>query len=259
MAYRKLVSTEEKSNPEKVTRILGLSLLVFLLVFAGSIVCKKSGEEGLEIKEGIIEFEGVAKVIVGKYLFVPEVSGFDIIIQGQIESGDPSTLVDKEVRGEGEFSPDRPSVLVANSIDVKESERNWRNVFTRTEEVVLDDYFDLKARDEFKVLSNLSYDKMDVWEAVEKVKIFGRLEKETVTEGEEQKDIYRIVVLDEKDMEVGKIIIDSFTDYAQYYMEKLSLFDNLWFYINVKETVDWSVRRKTRELFHADVLFCGIF
>ena len=266
MAFRILVSTEGKSKAEKITRILGLSLLVFLLLIAGSIACKKEAGEGLApeegdvaVKEAINEFEGTAKVGLGRYLFIPAARGFDIIIQGQMELGDASTIVGKEVRGKGEFSPERPSILVVNSIEVKESERDWRNVFTRTEEFVIDDYLDLKAREEFQVLKDLSYNKKEGWEGIERAKIFGKLEKETVTEGEEQKDIYRIIVFDERGKEAGKIIVDSFTDFALYYMKKLKLFDNFWIYISIKDTVDWKIRQKTRELFHADVLFSGLF
>ncbi len=266
MAFKILVSTERKSRPEKITRILGLSLLAFLLVVAGSISCKKEageevapGEEGLAIKEGINEFEGIVKVGLGKYLFIPAARGFDIIVQGQIESGDTSTLVGKEIRGKGEFSSERPSILIANSIEVKELEKAWRNVFTRTEEFVLDDYLDLKAREEFQLLKNLSYSRKESWEGIERAKIFGKLEKETITEGEEEKEVYRIIVLADKDIELGKIIVDDFTDYALYYMKKLKLFDRLWFYIAIKDTVEWKVRGETRELFHADVLFVGLF
>jgi len=266
MAIRISVSTGEKSKLEKIVRTLSLSLLALLLVIGGSISCKKKageemalGDEGLVAKEGIIPFEGVVNVGVGKYLFIPEFSGFDIIIQGSIEPGDASTLVGKEVKGRGTFSPEKPSILIANDIEVKESERDWRNVFTRTEEFVIDDYLDLEAREEFQVLKTLSFDKNEGWEGIEKAKIYGKLEIETVTEGEEEKEIFRIIVLDEKDNEVGKIIADNFTDFSQYYIKKLRFFDKLWFYFTVKDTVEWRVRRRTRELFHADVLFNGLF
>ena len=126
-------SAERKRNTEKFTRLLFLSALVFLLIAAGSVACKKGAEEQADSQENIIEFEGVAKVGIGKYLYVPEIQGFDILVQGQVDSGDTSTLVDKEVRGSGEFSPERPSILVATSIEVKEAGRSWRNVFTKTE------------------------------------------------------------------------------------------------------------------------------
>jgi hypothetical protein len=266
MAIMISVSTGEKNKLEKIVRTLGLSLLAFLLVVGGSISCKKKageemamGEEGLVAKEGIVVFEGIVNVGLGKYLFIPEASGFDIIVQGPIESGDVSTLVGKEVKGRGAFSLERPSILIADNIEVKESGRNWSNVFTRTEEFVIDDYLDLAARDEFQVIKNLSYDKKEGWEGIEKAKIYGKLEIEKVTEGEEEKEIFRIVVLDEKDNEVGKIIVDNFTDFSQYYINKLRFFDKLWFYFTVKETVEWRVRRGTNELFHADVLFNGLF
>ena len=266
MAIRISVSTEGKNKQEKIVLTLGFSLLALLLVIGGSISCKKKageemalGEEGLVAKEGIILFEGVVNVGIGKYLFIPEASGFDIIVQGPLESGDVSTLVGKEVKGRGAFSPEKPSILIANDIEVKESERDWRNVFTRTEEFVIDDYLDLEAREKFKVLKNLSFEKKEGWEGIERAKIYGKLEMETVTEGEEEKEIFRIIVLDAKDNEVGKIIVDNFTDFSQYYIKKLKFFDKLWFYFTVKDTVEWRVRRSTRELFHADVLFSGLF
>lgn len=266
MTLKRLVSIERKIKLEMTSRILIVCTLAFLLIAGGNLACKKEAEEvapeeeGTTAKEeGKIEFEGVVKVVVGKYMFIPKVQGFDIVVQGPLESGDTQTLIDKEVRGEGEFSLENPSVLMANSIDIKESEEEWRNVFTRSEEVTLDDYVDLKARDEFEVLKGLSYDKKKGWEGKEKAKIYGRLEKKIVTEGKEQKEIYNIVVLDEKDKELGKIVVDSFTDFALYYTRKLRLIDKFWLYITIKDTVDWKIRRRTKELFHADVLFTGLY
>jgi hypothetical protein len=266
MATRISASTEVKSKQEKIIRTLSFSLLALLFVIGGSISCKKEageemalGEEGHLAKEGIISFEGVVNVGFGKYLFIPEVSGFDIIVQGTIESGDVSTLVGQEIKGNGAFSPETPSILIANDIEVKESGKGWQNIFTRTEEFVIDDYLDLEARDEFQVLENLAYNKKEGWEGKEMAKIYGKLETETVTEGEEEKENFWIVILDEKNNEVGKIIVDSFTDFSQYYIRKLRFFDKLWFYITIKDTVEWRVRRRTRELFHADVLFNGLF
>lgn len=259
MALRIGNSTERKRNLEKITRVLFLSILASLLVMAGSSACKRGSEEEVVSQEAGIEFEGVAKVGVGKYLYVPEAQGFDIIIQGQVESGDASILVDKEVRGQGEFSPERPSILAANTIDVKESGRNWRNVFTRTEDVVLDGYLELKIRDEYEVLTDLSFDKKEGWEGKEKGKIYGSLFKETVTEGEEQKEIYKIVVLNEENQEIGTILVDNLADSALFYTKKLRLFERFWFYLTIKDTVEWSIRSQTSELFHADVLFAGLF
>jgi hypothetical protein len=266
MSFWKWISTQGKSKPEKAAQILGLSIFVFLLVAVGNIACQKEAveevvqeEESTGVKVGLNKYEGTVKTGIGKYLFIPEFEGFDIIVQGQIESGDLSTLVNKEVRGEGIFSADKPSILLAQSIEVKESESGWRTVFTKTEEFVSDDYMSQNEREEFQILSDLSYDKKEGWEGKEKGKILGRLEKETVTEGEEQKDIYRIIVLDEQGKEIAKIAVDTITDFALYYKNKLRLFDSFWFYITIKDTVEWSIRRRTREMFQADVLFCGIY
>ena len=266
MAFKRLISNETKVKLEKSSLILAVSALAFLLVAGGDLACKKKAEEiapeeeaATVAKEGRIKFEGEVKVAVGKYVFIPKLEGFDIVIQGPLEAGDTQTLINKEVRGEGEILAENPSILVADSLEIKESEEEWRNVFTRSEEVTLDDYLGLKARGEFEVLKDLSYDKKKGWEGKEKVKIYGRLDKKTVTEGEEQKDIYSIVVLNDKGKELGTILIDNLTDVAQYYIKKLRLFDKFWLYIAIKDTVDWKIRRKTKELFHADLLFAGLY
>jgi len=266
MTFRKWISMEGKGKLEKMTSILGLSLLAFLLVTAGSVSCKKKAEEvaapkeeGTAIKEGINEFEGQAKVGFGNYLFVPAAQGFDIVVQGQVESGDASALEGKEVKVTGEYSYVRPSILIANSIDVKEAGGQYRNVFTRTAEPVLDDYLELKDREAFQPLKITSFNKSEEWEGKGKVKIFGKLEKTTVTEAGAKKEMDYIVLSDEKGKEIGRIIVDRITDFALYYIKKLRLFDKFWFYITVKETVDRRVRTRTHELLHADVLFAGLF
>jgi hypothetical protein len=109
----------------------------------------------------------------------------------------------------------------------------------------------IAQRDEFETLEKLQYDKAENWEGKGQVKIFGRIES---TETGKQ-----IVLTDEKGKDVGMIIIDSVTDFADYYIKKLRLFNEFWCYLNVKETVDWGTRRRTHELFHADLLFAGLF
>lgn len=265
MTIRGLNPAERKAGMAKIIRTLALGTLCFLLVVGLHVACKKAGEEAVEeeavtaTKEGVVNFGGTVKVAVGKYMFIPQVPGFDIVIQGPVEVGETESLVGQEVRGEGEILPENPSVLVADSIEIKEAEGVWRNIFTRTEDVTLDDYLSVKERERFEILKDISYDKKKGWEGKERVKIYGQLEKETVAEGEEEKAVYRITLFDDKGKEIGKILVDGFTDFAMYYMKKLRLFDKFWFYITVKETVDWKTRRRTRELFHADVLFAGLF
>ena len=246
----------QTNSRDNMSRFIGMMLLAFLLVAFGSVACQQAeqgeaGEEGAEMQEGIMSFEGTVKAVVGKYVFLPEASGFDIVIQGSLESGGIENLIDKEVRGEGSISPDTPSILVADSLEVKGSSGEWTNVFTRTQEPVLEDFLDLSHREGFDVLADISYDKKDIWEEHPKARVYGRLEKSD--NGDE------IVVINDEGAEVGRVLVDSYTDFCQFYLKKLARFDKFWFYMNVKETVDWSQRRKTREMFHADVVFAGLF
>jgi hypothetical protein len=246
----------QTNTKDKVSRFIGMMLIAFLLVAFGSVACQKAeqgdiGEEGTGIQEGIMPFEGIVKAVVGKYVFLPEASGFDIVIQGNLESGDVQNLIDKEVRGEGDISPDTPSILVANTLEVKGDNGDWTNVFTRTQEVDLEDFLDLNDREDFVVPVGLSYDKKDVWEEAEKLKVYGTLERNDNGD--------KIVVFGEEDEEIGRILVDGYTNFCQFYLKKLGNFDKFWFYLSVKETVDWSQRRRTREMFHADVVFAGLF
>jgi hypothetical protein len=239
---------------DKTWKILGLSLLTFFILL-GSVSCQKGEEvvedESLTAEEGIIHFEGTIKVAHGKYVYIPEARGFDILVEGDV-SGGIEGLVGQEVKGEGEFSPEKPALLIANTIDVKDSSGSYQNVFTRSADVVFEDWMNMAARDEmFPILENLAYNKNDAWEGKERAKIFGKLES-----GEDKSTI---TVVDAKGNRIGSIIVDSVNEFAEYYMLKLSLFEKFWFYLDVKETVDWRTRRRTRELFHADVLFAGLY
>jgi hypothetical protein len=110
----------------------------------------------------------------------------------------------------------------------------------------------MTARDEmFPILDNLAYNKNEGWEGKERAKVYGQLES-----GEDKTSI---TILNEKGDRVGSVIVDSVDELAEYYMRKLTHFEKFWFYLNVKETVDWRTRRRTRELFHADVLFAGLY
>ena len=252
MIIKKITLQNGAKESVKASRFLGIAVLACLLVIMGNIACQKSEEEaGSEVKEGIIPFEGTAKVIHGKYVFLPELQGFDIVVQGSLNSGDLNTLIDKEIRGEGEFSPDVPSILVAVTIEVKDEMGGWSNVFTKSEDFTLDDYMDLQTRDGYMVLQELAYNENEGWEGLESVKIRGQLV--------EIEGVYKIVVVDDEDQEIGKILVDNISNFAQYYVKKLGVFEHFWFYVTVKDTVDWSDRRNSRDLFHADVFFAGLF
>jgi len=257
MIIKKISSKNGAKEPVKTSGIVGIAILVCLLALMGNTACKSSEEgvgteeESLVLSEGIIEFEGTAAVTHGRFLYVPEAQGFDIVVQGSLNSGDLSTLVDKEIKGQGEFTPEFPSILVATTIDVKDETGEWSNEFMKTEDVVLDDYLGLQAREAYPVLQELAYNKNEGWEGLENVKIRGQLV--------EIDGAYKIIAVDEEDLEIGKILVDSISDFAQYYVKKLGLFEHFWFYLTVKETVEWSDRRNSRDLFHADVQFAGLF
>jgi hypothetical protein len=194
------------------------------------------------------EFEGTATLGLGKYFYLPAAKGYDIYIQGMIQGQDATFLNGKEVRVKGSMYKEEPSVFVADTIEVKDTSGQYQTVFTRTEEVKLENHLRTQDRAGFPVLTLTKAEKSEDWEGKGKANVAGQLVGNT------------IVVNDDKGKEVGKILVDSTTELATYYIQKLKLFNNrLHFYINIKDTVDLKVRRKTRELFHADILFAGLY
>jgi hypothetical protein len=232
----------------KTIGILGLGLCAVLML-AGAALSQEKAEEAAPAKPAN-EFEGTVKIGLGKYFYLPPAQGYDIAVQGRIEGGDASTLTGKDVRVKGELLLDKPSVFRADSIEIKEGGA-YRNVFTRTEDLVLDDFIDPLSRDSFPALDITSALKNEEWEGKGKVRIYGSAQ---AGEG-----VNSILLVDAKGKEIGKIIVDKYSDYAAYYLKKLRLFDKFWFYLTIKDTVDKKVRTKSRELFHADVFFSGLY
>jgi len=234
------------ASTKRIIGIFGLILGVIFLMAGGMY-----GQEQAAPAASVVEFEGTVKIGLGKYFYLPSAQGLDLAVQGQIESGDASKLTGKDVKVKGELLADKPSVFRADTIELKDASGSFRNVYTRTQDLVLDDYLDPVTRDSFQEMKITSALKNEEWEGKGNVKVYGMLQKSSTPP--------TIVLTDEKNKEIGKIIVDKFTDYASYYMSKLRLFDKFWFYLNVKETVDKKVRTKSRELFHADVVFCGLY
>jgi len=254
MAIRLLNPTNGRNILDRASAFIALTFLAIFLVM-GMVSCgtaeESVGEESPAVQEGIIEFEGTVKVAVGRYVFIPEARGFDIILQGDIEGGTEG-LVGKEVKGEGEYTPERPSILIANTLDVKDAGGEYMNIFTKSGDVMAEEWMTQQGREDvFPALEDLEYNKNEGWEGNEKAKVFGQLEQ--------NEDAVNIVLMDDKDREIGRIIVDNINDIADFYIKKLNLFDKFWFYMDVKETVEWSTRRRSRELFHADVLFAGLY
>lgn len=260
MTLQKEFSKEGKGKFRMIFRLALLSLLALTVAAAGMASPQEAAQPSAQQREvalpgGANEFEGVVKVGLGKYFYLPSAKGFDVVVQGKIEGQNAGVLVGKEVKVKGALLQEDPSVFVADSIEIKEAGR-YRNIFTRTGEVTLEDHLSARDRQAFQALKITSADKNAEWEGLGKAKVYGALVKAKTAEG---KEVEAIVVTDEKDKEVGKILVDKETDFALYYIKKLKLFDKFWFYINIKDTVDAKVRKKTREFFHADLLFAGLY
>jgi len=245
----------EKTKLNRITGLLFSAFLVCALVMAGTVACGTEEKETTAKQtdeKGVVEFEGTVKAAVGKYIFVPEAGGFDIVVQGSLETEGTDALVGQQVRGEGKVDEENPSVLIAETLEIKDEGDSWRNIFTRTEEVVLENYLDLDQREQYTPISGLAYNKKDSWEGKDKAKVYGEF-----SEGEEGQ---KIIVYDpEENEELGSVIVDNISDFAMFYLKKLEHFEKYYFYVDIKETVDWSTRRRTREMFHADVVFAGLF
>jgi len=257
-----------RANSESAAVILGFCLLSFFLIVSGSVACKQAappaataGNEqaaaaepsAAGIKEGLNDVAGSVKIGLGKYFYVPTVQGFDIAVMGQVAGGDASGLVGKDVRVKGEFNREKPNLLIAQAIDVKENETQWKNVYTTTDKAVPPDYFDQKTRGDYPELRITNINKSEDWEGKGKGKVLGKLVPGANNQGS------AISVVDDKGKEIGKIIVDGATEFANYYIKKLRLFDAFWFYFDIKESVDKKLRPKNKELFHADVVFAGLY
>ena len=239
----------------KKTGILLLSLGL-VLCLAATLACQKKAQkvEAVQVQKPANEFEGTVKTAVGKYLYLPTAQGFDIVLQGY----DASSLVGKDIRVKGELLADKPTIFRADSVEVK-SAGAYSTVYTRSQDLTFEDFIDVKARDGYAVLAITGINKPEEWEGKGQAKVYGKLQETTVNEGDADKPVTDILLTDDKGKDVGKIIVDKMTDYAKYYLKKLRLFDKFWFYLTVKDTVDRNARLRTKELFHADVNFAGLF
>ncbi len=223
--------------------------IILMFAFTGSVFAQEPppAETQEVAAAAITEFEGPVKLGLGRYFYMPAAKGYDVVVQGMIQGQDASFLTGKEVRVKGTVAKEEPSVLVADSIEVKDSSGQYQTVFTRAEEFVLGDYIDAEARDGFAPLTITAHNKNEEWEGKGKGKIYGKMVDNAIS------------VRDDRNREIGKILIDNVSDFANYYIQKLRLFEEFWFYIDIKDTVDWSARRRSRELFHADLVLAGLY
>jgi hypothetical protein len=260
---------------KKTAGIMILGLLAVVLILTANVACSSKAKEGaaaqagekaepvsqeMNIKEGLNDIAGQVKSALGKYFYIAQMPGFDIAVSGNF---DAATLQDKEVKVKVEFSREAPSLLVAQSIEVqeattlgqaaKEGLKPFKNVYTAADKNAPADYFPQKGRAEFAALKIAAITKSADWEGKGKVKIRGKF-----IAGAEGKP-GQISVLGDKDAETAKIIVDTMSEYANYYLKKLRLFDKFYFYLTVKESVPAKERAKAKEIFHADVSFAGLY
>jgi hypothetical protein len=256
-----------KAGFGRIAGITGLGLLTLVLIASG-IACKKSGqpsaapaegapaaaaaETGVTIKEGLNEITGTVKTALGNYFYLLQVPGFDIAVTGQVQGGDVTTLVDKAVVVKALFNRQDPNLLVAQSIEVKDG-TTLTNVYASTDASSPSDHFTQTKRAEFVELKITNINKSEDWEDKGKGKVFGKLIPGPNNQGQ------YISILDAANKEIGKVIVDSMTNYAQYYVKKLRLFDSYYFYLNIKDTVARNLRTKNKEIFHADVVAVGLY
>lgn len=255
MIWRNLIQVNKTGRTkiflEKAAIIVAIPAF-FMLIAVSCQKAEKAEEKPAEAPE-VHEFTGKVKMAWGKYLYLPAAQGFDIVVEGNLESGSITDLIDKEVRIKGHMMAEEPSLFIADSLEIKEGETQWRTVFTRTSEVRLIDFFDPDERNNYVALNITNINKPAEWEGKGKAKVYGKLVQEKVpTEN-------KIVLYDAKGRELARIIVDNITDYALYYVKKLRLYDKFWFYLNVKETVEAKTRVRTKEIFRADVVFAGLY
>ncbi len=230
-------------SPLKKTGIVLLGLAV-VAVLAGSVACQKKAAEGqaAETQKAVTEFEGTVRAALGRYVYLSTAQGFDIVLPGF----DAAPLVGKTVKVKGNLLIDHPPVFLADSVETGPG----ASVYTRTQEFQAEDFIEFKAREAVPALAVTGVNKPEEWEGKGQVKLYGKLQKG---------DVNYIVFSDDKGKETAKIIVDSVTNYSNYYLQKLRLFDKFWFYLNIKDSVDKKVRTRTKEIFHADVVGVGLF
>jgi len=252
---------------KKSIGILVVSALAIAFILTGNIACSKKAGDGaaapvvkgeqaapvsqeMGIKEGVNDITGTVKSALGKYFYIVQMPGFDITLSGNF---DAAMLVGKDVKVKAEFHRDRPSLLVAQSIEAKEGTAPFAIVYTASETGYPQDFFDQKMRTEFAELKITAITKAADWEGKGKVKIPGRFIPAS------EKQVAAIAILDDKDKETARVIVDNMTEYTNYYLKKLRLFDKFWFYLTIKESVPANQRAKAKEIFHADIVFAGLY
>ena len=227
----------------KKTGILILSLAV-LAAFAGTVACGKKAEKpAAQAAKSVTEFEGTVRTALGRYMYLSTAQGFDILLPGF----DAATLLGKTIKVKGNLLVEHPPVFLADTVETSPGQ----TVYTRTQDFKAEDFVEMKAREAVPALAITGVAKPEEWEGKGEGKVYGKLQKGT--------DVTEIILSDDKGKDTAKIIVDSFTTYSTYYIQKLRLFDKFWFYLKIKDSVDKKDRPRTKDIFHADVFGVGLY
>ena len=219
--------------------LLGLAVLAGL---AGTMACQKKAEKpAAEVRKAVNEFEGVVRAGLGRYMYLSTAQGFDIVLPGF----DAASVMGKTIKVKGNLLLDHPPIFLADSV-----ESGGQTIYTRNQDFAGEDFVDMKVREAVPALAITGLNKPEEWEGKGQAKVYGQLQKG---------DVNYIVLSDDKGKELAKIIVDSVSTYANYYIQKLRLFDKFWFYLTVKDSVDKKDRAKTKAIFHADVTDVGLY
>jgi hypothetical protein len=223
--------------------IMILSLAV-LVGFAATVACQKKAAESpaASAQKSVTEFEGMVRAGLGRYLYLSTASGFDLVLPGF----DAATLVGKSIKVKGNLLTDHPPVFLVDSAETGPGQ----TVYTRSQEFQEEDFVEMKVREAVPALAITGLNKPEEWEGKGQGKVYGQLQKG---------DVSAIVLSDTKGKEIARIIVDSISTYSNYYIQKLRLFDEFWFTLNIKDSVEKRERTKTKAIFHADVVGVGLY
>ena len=257
------------THKSKIAAALGVSVLVVGLILFGSSACKKAaektgapgkgaeaaapGQQGTILVEGVNDVGGTVKSALGKYFYISQLPGFDIVANGPVDGGDATALLGKDVKMKVVFNRETPSLLVAQGIDVQEGPAQVKTVFSKADATIPEDYFTQKNRNDYPELKITGLNKSADWEGKGKSKVYGKLIPGPGGQGND------ISIQDASGKEIAKVVVDKITEFANYDVKKLRLFDTFWFYLNIKDSVDMKLRAKNKEVFHADVVFAGLY
>jgi hypothetical protein len=230
--------------PMRFTKKIGIVLLglAVLAGLAATTACQKKAEKpAAEVRKAVTEFEGVVRAGLGRYIYLSTAQGFDIVLPGF----DAASVMGKTIKVKGNLLPDHPPIFLADSV-----ESGGQTIYTRKQDFAGEDFVDMKVREAVPALAITGINKPEEWEGKGQAKVYGQLLKG---------DVNYIVLSDDKGKELARIIVDSFSTYADYYIQKLRLFNKFWFYFNIKDSVDKKDRTKTKAIFHADVTDIGLY